>query len=80
MDDAVGRFKKGFHSFRKNATRCLELARVPENEASEILGHEKPGFTYRVYNPVGTTMGARQAVIEQMKYPVLEGLFPEVTQ
>ena len=74
VDDAVGRFKKGFHSFRKNATRCLELARVPENEAAEILGHEKPGFTYRVYNPEGRTMKQRQRVVECMEYPALAGV------
>ena len=74
VDDAVGRFKKGFHSFRKNATRCLELARVPQNEAAEILGHEKAGITYRVYNPEGRTMRQRQAVVEQMNYPALAGV------
>ena len=66
-----GRCRKAFHSLRKNATRCLELARVPQNEAAEIIGHEKAGITYTVYNPEGLTMKHRQQVVKKIKYPVL---------
>lgn len=61
-----------FHSFRKNAVRCLELARVPQNEAAEIVGHEKAGITYRVYNPHGLTMEQRREVVEKIEYPGLK--------
>lgn len=61
-----------FHSFRKNAVQCLERARVPQNEAAEIVGHEKAGITYRVYNPDGLTMAQRKAVVEKIQYPFLE--------
>lgn len=59
-----------FHSFRKNAVQCLERARVPMNEAAEIVGHDK-GFTYRVYNPDGLTMKQRLEVVEKIDYPDL---------
>ncbi len=63
---------KAFHSFRKNATRCLERARVPQNEAAEIIGHEKAGITYRVYNPDGMTMRQRQDTVEKIVYEGFE--------
>lgn len=69
--DRSKRYRKAFHSFRKNATRCLELARVPQTEAAEIIGHEKAGITYAVYNPEGLTMKDRRRVVEKIKYPVL---------
>jgi integrase len=60
---------KVFHSFRKNVVRCFELLRVPQNEAAEIVGHEKEGITYRVYNPDGLTMKQRRDIVEKIKYP-----------
>ena len=60
--------KKVFHSLRKNVVRCLERARVRQEEAAEIIGHEKPGITYRVYNPDGMTMRQRRAIVEKIKY------------
>ena len=70
--DKFGRYRKAFHSFRKNATRCLELARVPQTEAAEIIGHEKSGITYRVYNPEGLTMPMRREIVEKFVYPNLD--------
>lgn len=41
--------RKAFHSFRKNVVGQLEAARIPENEVALLVGHEKPGFTFRTY-------------------------------
>lgn len=80
MTKAFGAFRRSrgfegrtkvFHSFRKNAIQCLERARVPRNEAAEIVGHEKEGITYRVYNPDGLTMAQRLEVVRKIAYPVL---------
>ncbi len=71
IEDGTGRYRKVFHSFRKSAVRCLELAGVPESTVADIVGHEKPGFTFRTYNPEGLTMRQRQAVVEKIAYPGL---------
>jgi integrase len=65
-----------FHSFRKNTVQCFERARVPQNEAAEIVGHEKVGITYSVYNPQGMTMRQRLEVVEKIGYPVLGDFIP----
>jgi integrase len=67
----TGSDRLSFHSLRKNVVRCLERARVPQNEAAEIIGHEKAGITYRVYNPDGLTLEQRQEIIENVEYPGL---------
>lgn len=72
VDDVVGRYRKSFHSFRKNATRCFELAHVPQNAAAEIIGHERAGLTYRVYNPEGLPMADRKVTVEKIIYPDLD--------
>lgn len=66
------RWRTGFHSLRKNVTRCIERARIPQTEWAEIVGHEKAGITYRVYNPDGLTMGQRKEIVELIGYPALE--------
>ncbi|WP_431855004.1 DUF6538 domain-containing protein [Azospirillum sp.] len=66
--EVIGVGRKAFHSFRKNVVRCLERARVPQTEAAEIIGHEKHGITYRVYNPDGLTMKQRKEVIDKIQY------------
>ncbi|WP_342724271.1 DUF6538 domain-containing protein [Sphingomonas palmae] len=59
---------KAFHSFRKNVTRMMERAQVPENDWAQIFGHER-GFTYRVYNPDGISMTRRAEIIALIAYP-----------
>lgn len=59
---------KTFHSFRKNVTRMMEQAQVPENDWAQIFGHER-GFTYRVYNPDGISMTRRAEIIDLIDYP-----------
>ena len=62
--------RKVFHSFRKCATRAMRRAGVPEDRAAEIVGHEKQGITYSVYDPEGMTMQERKDVVETIAYPV----------
>jgi integrase len=62
---------KAFHSFRKNVTRMMERAGVPENDWAQIFGHER-GFTYRVYNPDGINMRRRAEIIGLIRYDGLQ--------
>jgi integrase len=62
---------KAFHSFRKNVTRMMERAGVPENDWAQIFGHER-GFTYRVYNPDGIDMRRRAEIIGLISYPAID--------
>ncbi|WP_423140656.1 tyrosine-type recombinase/integrase [Parablastomonas sp. CN1-191] len=62
--------QKTFHSFRKNVTRIMERAGVPENEWAQVFGHER-GFTYRVYNPDGIALARKSEIIELISYPGL---------
>ena len=62
--------RKTFHSFRKNVTRIMERAGVPENEWAQVFGHER-GFTYRTYNPDGITLQRRAEIIALIDYPGL---------
>ncbi|MDF2496113.1 DUF6538 domain-containing protein [Sphingomonas sp.] len=62
---------KAFHSFRKNVTRIMERAGVPENDWAQIFGHER-GFTYRVYNPDGIDMRRRAEIIGLISYPGID--------
>jgi integrase len=61
---------KTFHSFRKNVTRIIERAGVPENQWAQVLGHER-GFTYSVYNPDGLSIANKAAIIALLEYPEL---------
>lgn len=61
---------KTFHSFRKNVTRIMERAGVPENDWAQVFGHER-GFTYSVYNPDGITLERKAQIIGLIDYPGL---------
>lgn len=67
--------RKTFHSFRKNVTKIMERAGVPENEWAQVLGHER-GFTYQTYNPDGITLSRKAEIIELIQYQELEIPFP----
>ncbi|WP_440977853.1 DUF6538 domain-containing protein [Sphingomonas pseudosanguinis] len=67
---------KTFHSFRKNVTRIMERARVPENEWAQVFGHER-GFTYGVYNPDGIDLVRKAEIIGLIDYPGLAIPHPE---
>lgn len=62
--------QKAFHSFRKNVTRIMERAGVPENEWAQVFGHER-GFTFGVYNPDGITLQRKAKIIGLIDYPGL---------
>jgi integrase len=59
--------RKAFHSFRKNVTRIMERAGVPENEWAQVFGHER-GFTYGRYNPDGITLRRKAEIIRLIDY------------
>ena len=56
-----------FHSLRKNVATALERARVPENEAVQLLGHEKMSMSYSVYS-LGLDLHGLQDVVERVQY------------
>lgn len=61
---------KTFHSFRKNVTKIMERAQVPENEWAQVFGHER-GFTYSVYNPDGISLTRKADIIALIDYPAV---------
>lgn len=67
----IDREQVGFHSFRKNVGTALERARVPENEAVQILGHEKLSMSYSVYS-LGLELKALREIVEKIKYEGLD--------
>jgi len=60
-----------FHSFRNTVATALENARVPVNEAAEILGHAKGGMSYGVYSQ-GLGLEQLKGVIDRISYPGLD--------
>lgn len=58
-----------FHAFRKNVAEALERARVPETEASQLVGHKRAGMTYGVYSPNGLTIRQKSELIEKLAIP-----------
>jgi integrase len=61
--------RKAFHSFRKNVTRQIERAGIPQSEWAQVFGHER-GFTYGVYNPDGIAIGRKAEIIALIGYDV----------
>jgi integrase len=60
-----------FHCFRKNAATALERARVPENEAVQVLGHKKLTMSYGLYSG-GLDLAGLVRVVEAINYPGLD--------
>lgn len=60
--------RKVFHSFRKNFVGQLELARVPQNEVAQLVGHEKQGFTFGTYG-TDFELKRRAEIVNLVKYP-----------
>ena len=67
----VGASGTVFHCFRKNAATVLERARVPENEAVQILGHKKMTMSYGLYSG-GLDLVGLTRVVEAINYPGLD--------
>lgn len=53
------------------STACLECARVPENEAVQLLGHEKMSMSYSVYS-LGLDLRGLKDVVERVRYNGLD--------
>lgn len=51
-----------FHCLRKNTATALERARIPENEAVQILGHKKMTMSYGLYSGGLDLLGLQRAV------------------
>ena len=60
--------RNAFHSFRKNVTRIMERAGIPESEWAQVIGHER-GITYGVYNPDGIALERKAEIIGLIQYP-----------
>jgi integrase len=71
VNDRTDRDRLDFHSFRRSAVRALELARVPQTEAAQVVGHDREGITFGIYNPEGLGVRALQDVVEKIRYPGL---------
>lgn len=56
-----------FHSIRKTVTTQLENAKVPQNITSDILGHEKIGFTYQQYSG-GANLKVKEEALSNLSY------------
>jgi hypothetical protein len=50
---------------------ALERARVPENEAVQLPGHEKMSMSYSVYS-LGLDLRGLQDVVERVRYTGLD--------
>jgi len=63
--------RKSFHSFRKNVVGQLERAGVPESEVAQLVGHEKPGFTFRTYG-TKAWLHRMAEIVAMIEYPGIE--------
>jgi integrase len=63
----ITRNRVSFHSLRKSMATKLERARVPENEAVQLLGHEKLSMSYRVYS-LGVDLPRLKELVELVDY------------
>lgn len=57
-----------FHSIRKTVSTLLENAKIPENIASDILGHEKKTMTYGLYS-AGASLKVKAQALAKLRYP-----------
>jgi integrase len=62
-----------FHSIRKTLVTMLENAGVTENNAADIVGHDKPRITFGLYSD-GAWLDVKVEALERVRYP-----FPELT-
>jgi integrase len=59
-----------FHSIRGTVATLLENAKVLENVAADILGHEKHTMTYGLYSG-GATLAVKREALAKLAYPRL---------
>lgn len=60
--------RHSFHSFRSTVITQLENAKVPENLAADIVGHDKPRITYGLYSD-GNELEIKREALENVSYP-----------
>ncbi len=72
LDERTGKDRVDFHSFRRSAIKVLERARLPQTEVAQVVGHDREGITFGIYNPDGLDVHALQQVVEAIGYPELE--------
>jgi integrase len=68
LDDKTGKDRVDFHSFRRAVIACLEEKRIPQSEVAQVVGHEREGITFAVYNPGGLGVKALKDVVEKIGY------------
>ncbi len=56
-----------FHSIRKTFVTILENEGITENISADIVGHEKPNITYKLYSK-GNSFKIKKAAVELVKY------------
>lgn len=71
LDPVTGKDRVDFPSLRRSVVKVLERARVAQTEAAQVIGHDREGITFGVYNPEGLDIHALQQVVESIKYPEL---------
>lgn len=74
-DERTGKDRVDFHSFRRSAIKVLERARLPQTEVAQVVGHDREGITFGIYNPEGLDIHALQQVVEAIRYPEIEQAF-----
>lgn len=64
--------RHSFHSMRSTVITQLENAKVSENLAADIVGHDKPRITFGLYSD-GNELELKREALEKVSYP-----FPEL--
>lgn len=68
IDPATKKDRVDFHSFRRSIIQVLEIARLPQTEIAQVVGHEREGITFKIYNPDGLDMQTLRKVVEAIRY------------
>lgn len=71
-DERTGKDRIDFHSFRRSAIKVLERARLPQTEVAQVVGHDREGITFGIYNPEGLDIVALKQVVEAIRYPEID--------
>ncbi|MGO9987078.1 MAG: DUF6538 domain-containing protein [Rhodomicrobium sp.] len=68
LEPETGTERVNFHSFRRAVIKILENERLPQSEVAQVVGHEREGITFRIYNPDGLNIRALEEVVEAIRY------------
>ena len=72
LDPKTEKDRVDFHSFRRSAIQVLERARLPQTEVAQVVGHDREGITFAIYNPEGLQIHALREVVEAIRYPGID--------